>query len=160
MAELHTEHSAVVLRFLMKLTDGERFAAEDLLQDTMIKVWRSLDHVPDDFIGSRRWLLTVARRVAIDWVRRRRVRPAETGLIDLDRVASPDNTIDVVLLAESLRHAVSCLSDTHRAILSEVYFQGHSLDETASRLGIPIGTAKSRAHYALRNLRAAIALSA
>jgi RNA polymerase sigma-70 factor, ECF subfamily len=160
MAELHAEHATALLRFLIGLTGGEWYTAEDLLQETMIRAWRSLDTVPADSAGCRRWLLTVARRVAIDSARRRRARPAEIGPLDLEHVAAADNTTDTVLLADSWRNAVRCLSETHRTILSELYFRGRSLDETAQFLGIPLGTVKSRAHYAVRTLRAAVAMGA
>jgi RNA polymerase sigma-70 factor (ECF subfamily) len=158
MAELHAEHSPALLRFLIGLTGGEWYAAEDLLQETMIRAWRSLETVPVDSSGSRRWLLTVARRVAIDSARRRQARPAETGLVDIERMAAADDTTETVVLADSWRNAVRCLSETHRTILSELYFRGRSLDETAQFLGIPLGTVKSRAHYAVRTLRKAVAL--
>jgi len=157
MVELHAEHRTALLRFLSGLTGGEWSAAEDLLQETMIRAWRSLESVPADSHGSRRWLLTVARRVAIDSARRRQARPAETGPVDAERIASVDDTTEIVVLADSWRNAVRRLSDTHRTILTELYFQGRSLDETAQTLGIPLGTVKSRAHYAVRSLREAVA---
>jgi RNA polymerase sigma-70 factor (ECF subfamily) len=156
MVELHAEHRTALLRFLTGLTGGETYAAEDLLQETMIRAWRSLDSVPTDRLGSRRWLLTVARRVAIDSARRRQARPAETGPADTERLASSDDTIAAVVLADSWRNAVHRLSDMHRTIVSELYFRGRSLDETAESLGIPLGTVKSRAHYAVRSLRKAV----
>ena len=48
------------------------------------------------------------------------------------------------------------LSVAHRSVLMELYIDGRSLDEVASRLGIPIGTVKSRAHYAMQSLRDAL----
>jgi RNA polymerase sigma-70 factor (ECF subfamily) len=160
MAQLHAEHSGPLLNFLLGLTNGERHAAEDLLQETMIRAWRYLDRVPEDHEGSRRWLFTVARRVTIDAVRMRQVRPAETNLLDLTRMPTADDTTDTVVAADSLRRAVGSLSDAHRTILSELYFRGRSARETATRLGVPVGTVKSRAHYALRTLRDALVLTA
>jgi RNA polymerase sigma-70 factor (ECF subfamily) len=95
--------------------------------------------------------------VAIDSARRGQSRPAETGPIDTERMAAVDDTTETVVLADSWRNAVRRLSDTHRNILAELYFQGRSLDETARTLGIPLGTVKSRAHYAVRSLREAVA---
>nr|WP_296073463.1 sigma-70 family RNA polymerase sigma factor [uncultured Actinoplanes sp.] len=160
LAELHAEHSTALLNFLLGLTNGERHAAEDLLQETMIRAWRYLDRVPGDPEGARRWLFTVARRVTIDAVRMRQVRPAETNLLDLSRMPTTDDTTDTVVAADSLRRAVDTLSDAHRTILSELYFRGASARETANRLGVPVGTVKSRAHYALRLLRDALVVAA
>jgi RNA polymerase sigma-70 factor (ECF subfamily) len=57
---------------------------------------------------------------------------------------------------DSLRRAVHDLSESHRVVISELYFHGRSTHETADRLGVPVGTVKSRAHYALRTLREAV----
>jgi len=155
MDALHAEHSRPLLNFLSGLT-GERHAAEDLLQETMIRAWRHLDSVPLESENARRWLFTVARRVAIDAVRMRRARPAETSVLDLTRIATVDDTPETVLAIHALRAAVDGLSQAHRRILSELYFEGRSTRETANRLGVPVGTVKSRAHYALRTLRDAV----
>ncbi|WP_240670168.1 sigma-70 family RNA polymerase sigma factor [Actinoplanes solisilvae] len=156
MSRLHAEHSRPLLNFLIGLTGGERHAAEDLLQETMIRAWRHLDSVPEESENARRWLFTVARRVAIDAVRMRKARPAETSVLDLSRIPAADDTPDTVLAIDALRRAVGSLSQAHRRILSELYFEGHSTRETATLLGVPVGTVKSRAHYALQTLRDAV----
>ena len=78
LSELYADHSRPLLNFLLRLTNGERTAAEDLLQETMIRAWRHLETVPTEPENIRRWLFTVARRVTIDAVRMRQARPAET----------------------------------------------------------------------------------
>ncbi|WP_240670169.1 sigma-70 family RNA polymerase sigma factor [Actinoplanes solisilvae] len=158
MAALHAEHSRPLFHFLLGLTNGERHSAEDLLQETMLRAWRYLDAVPDESEGARRWLFTVARRVTIDAVRMRQARPAETTMLDVTWMPTTEDSPESVIAAESLRRAVHELSDAHRAILSELYVQGHTTEETANRLGVPIGTVKSRAHYAIRTLRDALFL--
>jgi RNA polymerase sigma-70 factor, ECF subfamily len=156
MCRLHAEHSRPLLNFLLGLTGGERHAAEDLLQETMIRAWRHLDSVPDESENARRWLFTVARRVAIDAVRMRRARPPETSVLDLTRIPAGDNVPETVVAIDALRRAVDGLSQVHRRILSELYFEGRSTLECANLLGVPVGTVKSRAHYALRTLRDAV----
>ncbi|GAA0463770.1 RNA polymerase sigma factor [Paractinoplanes deccanensis] len=153
---LYEQNSSALLNFLTGLA-GERHAAEDLLQETMLRVWRNLDTVPTEPESTRRWLFTVARRVAIDAVRSRKARPAEVGFPDLSALGAVDDSADTVIAADSLRKAVSGLSDAHRDVLSELYVHGRSTGETARRLGVPVGTVKSRAHYAMRILRDALA---
>lgn len=156
MVALHAQHTGPLLGFLTGLTNGERHAAEDLLQETMIRAWRNLDNVPAESENARRWLFTVARRVAIDAVRMRQARPAETTNLDLARLPTNDDVPDTVVASDTLRRAAADLSDVHRVILSELYFEGHSIQETARRLDVPVGTVKSRAHYALRAIRNAL----
>ncbi|MEU5565279.1 MULTISPECIES: sigma-70 family RNA polymerase sigma factor [Micromonospora] len=156
MREVHAEHAEPLYRFLLRLSWGERQLAEDLLQETMLQAWRHLDRLPDSSESVRRWLFIVARRIAIDAARARQARPTEVGLSDLTRLpASGDVTEDVVAV-QTVRRALPKLTPAHRAVLIELYYRGRSTDEAAARLGIPEGTVKSRAHYALRALRAAI----
>ncbi|MFI6079009.1 sigma-70 family RNA polymerase sigma factor [Actinoplanes sp. NPDC051343] len=155
---VHAEHSGAVLHFLMSLT-GERHTAEDLLQETMIRAWQHLDTIPDDYETTRRWLFVVARRVTIDAIRMRQARPTETALLDLIFVLATPDTTETVIARESLKRAASRLSEAHRVILADLYLQGRSVQETARRHGLPVGTVKSRAHYALRMLRQNLSLA-
>jgi RNA polymerase sigma-70 factor, ECF subfamily len=156
MTALHDEHAPALLRFLLRLTRGERQTAEDMLQETMLRAWRHLDSLPADRDDSRRWLFTVARRIAIDSVRRRQTRPVEVGLTDLTWVPDSVDSIGTADAAEAIRLAFQELTPSHRTVLTEIYVRGAGLDEVAERLGVPVGTVKSRAHYALRSLRTAL----
>jgi RNA polymerase sigma-70 factor (ECF subfamily) len=99
----------------------------------------------------------VAKRVHIDAVRARRARPAEVGVIDVARMASPDDDVERMLTVRTVRHALMSLSPEHREVLVEVYYRERSVKEAAEVLGIPVGTVKSRTYYALRALRLAAA---
>ncbi|MEU6205521.1 sigma-70 family RNA polymerase sigma factor [Micromonospora musae] len=156
MTALHGDHARAVLRLLLVLTQGQRQTAEDLLQETMLRAWRHLDSVPAESDAARRWLLTVARRLVIDGVRLRRGRPAEVHLVDMTWIPAGDDTTGSALASYAMRHALGRLSAAQRSLLSEVYLVGRSPEEVAGRLGLPIGTVKSRTHYALRALRSGL----
>jgi RNA polymerase sigma-70 factor (ECF subfamily) len=153
MTALHDENAPALMRFLLGMTRGERPAAEDLLQETMLRAWRHLDTLPPHEESTRRWLFTVARRIAIDAARSRQRRASEISLRDVSRLAVSEDTSEAALAAYAIRHAFRSLSDAHRRVLAELYVQGGSVDDIADRLGVPAGTVKSRAHYALRSLR-------
>lgn len=153
MTALHADHAGAVLRLLLVLTRGQRQTAEDLLQETMLRAWRRLDTVPAEPDAARRWLLTVARRLVVDGVRLRRGRPAEVQLVDMTWLPAGEDTTGTALASYAIRHALDRLSPAQRSLLSEVYLAGRSPEEVAGRLGVPIGTVKSRTHYALRALR-------
>jgi RNA polymerase sigma-70 factor, ECF subfamily len=155
MESVHADHYRPLLRFLLGLTGNERPAAEDLLQETMLKVWRHLDSLPADRNSARKWLYTIARRVAIDAARSRQARPSEVSLIDNDQTSTVDN-ISGALALRDLTEAFHRLSPEQRMVLQELHFRGASVEETAQRLGIPAGTVKSRAHHAMRSLRTAM----
>jgi RNA polymerase sigma-70 factor (ECF subfamily) len=156
MTKLHADHARPLLRFLLRLTRGDSQTAEDLLQETMLRAWRHIDSLPTEPDRTRRWLFTVARRLAIDTFRMRQVRPVEVSLTDAHTMKTADDSIAMAMAAHSVCHAYTQLSSAHRHILAELYFQGRTTDETAARLGLPVGTVKSRAHYALRSLHAVL----
>jgi RNA polymerase sigma-70 factor (ECF subfamily) len=141
----------------MQLTNGQRETCEDLLQETLLRAWRHLGHLAPDTESVRPWLYTVARRVAIDHYRAARARPALAIIADIDTVPSPDDRIEQLLTTEAVRRALRTLSPQHREVLYQIFYGGQTLEEAAITLGIPTGTAKSRAHYAQRALRARLA---
>lgn len=153
MRALCAAHSGPLLGYLMRLTGGDKQAAEDLMQETFTRAWRNLEQLVPDEAMLRSWLFTVARRVAIDGMRARRARPAEFGLVDLGGYPSARDDIDRMLTSQLVRQAIEALSDDHQRVLIEVYFRGRTAAEAATSLGVPIGTIKSRTYYALRELR-------
>lgn len=157
MLEIHRNNGGQLLHFLRSLVStGASHTAEDLVQETMLRAWRSLDTVPLEPESQRRWLFTVARRLAIDAYRKRQSRPVEVNLFDIEPAARGGESAETVIATLTLRDAVNALSPAHRSVLLELYVKGHTLDETASILGVPVGTVKSRAHYAMQQLRNAL----
>jgi RNA polymerase sigma-70 factor (ECF subfamily) len=155
--DIHTEYSHVLTGYLNGFTAASGQSAEDLLQETMIRVWRHLDDLPAEPEHARRWLFIVARNVGIDAIRRTRARPVGVELADAFPSTAADDITDTVVALESLRAAIGSLSLMHRRILTELYFEGRSTREAAQRLGVPVGTVKSRAFYALESLRRSMA---
>jgi len=153
---LHETHGPSVLRLLLKMTRGDKQTAEDLLQETMLRAWRHVDTLPDHELNQRRWLFTVARRIFIDTVRSRMIRPSETPVFDLEWVTRSEDTTDAALAGESMVRAFNQLSPAHRQVLTDLHFRGRSIEDVARDLDLPPGTVKSRAHYAIRALRQAM----
>lgn len=156
MQELYRLHAQPVFQILVGLTLGDRQAAQDLLQETMLRAWKNLDRLDPDLNLLRPWLITVARRLAIDASRTRRTRPLPGQGVDVETVADEGSAIDRMLTAEVVRRALPRLGADHRGVLYHLYLHGRSVSETAVLLGIPEGTVKSRAFYALRAMRALI----
>ncbi|MEV1147279.1 sigma-70 family RNA polymerase sigma factor [Micromonospora sp. NPDC049799] len=153
---LYAEHAGPLLAFVMRLTGGDRQRAEDIVQETLLRAWRNAHRLGAQGQGSLRpWLVTVARRIAIDEHRSEQARPAETYDRDLTAFAEADST-DRVLRTMTVADALRTLSQSHREILVSTYFRGRTVPEAAEELGLPLGTAKSRVYYALRALRTAL----
>lgn len=152
---LYEEHGGAVLTYTIRLTRGDRAAAEDVLQETLLRAWRHPDVLVNGRGSVRAWLLTVARNLVIDQARARNARAAEVAENPAVEPAVGDHAggvVDSIVLAEAL----DGLSEEQRAVLVHLYFRGRTVREAADELGIPTGTVKSRSYHALRALRAAM----
>ncbi|HEV7870562.1 MAG TPA: sigma-70 family RNA polymerase sigma factor [Modestobacter sp.] len=151
---LYAEHAAALWSFVVPLVGGDQVRAQDVVQETMLRAWRQPD-VLDQVRGSvRPWLFTVARHIVVDeWRRHRTDRDVP---LDSGPESGVDDRTDAVLDTWIVGEALTRLSADHRAVLEQCYYQGRTTADAARVLGIPEGTVKSRAHYALRALRLAL----
>jgi RNA polymerase sigma-70 factor (ECF subfamily) len=152
MRALYAAHAAPLLGFVLRLLDGDRQLAEDVVQETLLRAWRHPEALTAGRGDVRPWLWTVARRLVIDGVRSRQARPHEVPEQLLAAVPADDD-LDRSLEAWQVGHALAMLTPEHRAVLVETYYRGRSVAEAAAALKVPPGTVKSRAYYALRELR-------
>jgi RNA polymerase sigma-70 factor, ECF subfamily len=143
---------ADLVRYATYLLGGDTHAAEDIVQELAIRLWRRPEMLFEDrpLAG---WLRTVTRNLVVDLVRRRRARPTEVVLTSGIDYAHPDE-FDQIDAADSVTSILAGLSPLHRVVILEVYVRDRAVAEVASDLGIPIGTVKSRCHSAIRQLRA------
>ena len=154
---LYEEHAGPLLMFVLRLTGGDRQRAEDIVQETLLRAWRNAHRLGAQGQQSLRpWLVTVARRIAIDDHRSTSARPPETYDRELESFPSTADDTDRVLQLMTVTDALKTLSQSHREILVETYFRGRTVPEAAEVLNLPLGTAKSRVYYALRALRTAL----
>lgn len=150
---LHNEHGEALFAHALRLTGGDRQRAEDLVQETLVRAWQHPEALNPERGSVRAWLFTTARNLAIDAWRRRSSRvgevitdaPPETPVV----MDETERAVESWLVAEAL----SRLSRPHREVLVECFYQGRSVAEAATELGVPPGTVKSRTHYALRSLK-------
>jgi RNA polymerase sigma-70 factor (ECF subfamily) len=161
LCALYEEHAEALLRFVARLTAGDRQRAEDIVQETLLRAWRNAHRFDRTAVGTLRpWLFTVARRIAIDEYRSASARAGETYGQDLDELwlaeLSQGDETERVLAGMVVADALRSLSPAHRQIIVETYLRDRTVNEVAELLGLPLGTAKSRVYYALRALRAAL----
>ncbi|WP_329167000.1 sigma-70 family RNA polymerase sigma factor (plasmid) [Streptomyces sp. NBC_01717] len=151
-------HGSALHRFCLSLTRGDRWRAEEITQETLIRAWKhpnALD-ASREFESFRPWLFTVARRIAIDADRARRVRPPECNDAVLTLIPEPEHGYDRLLVAELIHKALASLTAEQQAVIHCLYFRSLTGLETAKELGLPLGTVKSRTHYAIKTLKHAL----
>ena len=131
--------------------------AEDATQDALIRAWRDLPTLRDAERFDA-WLHRILVRSCTDIARRRRKWRAELTVVSREP-AEPDGASGLADRDE-LERGLRRLNDAQRSILVLTYYVGLPLPEVADALDIPVGTAKSRLHYAIQALRAALAADA
>jgi len=152
---LYDRYSGIVFGMTYRLL-GDRQAAEECTQDVFVSVWRTARSYEPNRARVSTWLLTIARKRAIDATRRRAARPVDPHE-DVRSVDESPDTADVVSTADEASRvaaAMAELPDPQREALSLAYFDGLSHTEIAERLDIPVGTVKGRIRLALDRLRA------
>jgi RNA polymerase sigma-70 factor, ECF subfamily len=134
---------------------GDPVAAEDVVQEALIRAWRNPDVFTNAKGSVRGWLLTVVRNIVIDRSRRTGARPPEVAEeIDLaERIPGQRDHAEDVADRLTVHDALGTLSAEHRAVLEQLYLHGRNLEEAAAALDVPKGTVKSRSFYAIRMLR-------
>ena len=152
--DLYDEHAGVLLGYARRLLGGDTPRAEDVVQETLLRAWQHPEAMASG-TSVRAWLFTVARNLVIDGERRRRSRPHEVELGPAADRSVEEPAFDRALVAWEVADALEAISAEHRAVIVELYYRDRSVAEAARVLGIPEGTVKSRAYYALRALRVA-----
>lgn len=150
---VYEQHGRALLAYATRLL-GERHAAEDVVQETLVRAWRNPEVLVNGKGSVRGWLLTVARTWSSTAHGPREARPAEVAEEAAGSAATTADHAESVVDSVVVLEALDQLSDEHRDVLVEVYLKGSSVAQAADTLGIPPGTVRSRSFYALRALRA------
>jgi RNA polymerase sigma-70 factor (ECF subfamily) len=139
-----------IARLILRDTD----LAEDATQDALIRAWRDLPTLRDaDRFDA--WLYRLVVRSCADIGRRRRRWRAELTVLSIEPAQS-DRAAELAD-RDQLERGLRRLGEAQRTVLILHFYVGLSLSEAADVLDIPVGTAKSRLHYAIDALRAALA---
>jgi len=156
LAELYDRYGRQVYSLTLRVVRDSAIA-EDLVQETFLRVWNRA-HAFDIERGSLgAWLLAVARNRAIDYLRSTAGR--ERNALELDETGHPALFCDIepdILNADRtrrIRAAMEKLSPNQRQVMELAYFEGLSQTEMADKIGQPLGTVKTWVRTALKSLR-------
>jgi RNA polymerase sigma-70 factor (ECF subfamily) len=151
LSELYDRYSKVVYGVALRILH-DTGAAEDLLQDIFLQLWRK----PDAFDSSRgslaAWLAVIARHRSIDRLRQRR---PETDIEDCVIVTATDlrDETERSLVIEKVRVVMNEMAPDQRTAMEMAFFEGLTHTEIAEKTGEPLGTIKTRIRSGLQMLR-------
>lgn len=152
MQLLYERHSPALYTFICTLVN-DRFEAADVVHETFLEVWRNAAR----FAGRsavRTWMFGIARYKSIDMHRRSAsavISPVDTSLPD--QAPDPHAFLEAASDAANLRACISQLSERHRSVIHLAFYEELPYDNIAAIEGVPVGTVKTRIHYAKRLLK-------
>jgi RNA polymerase sigma-70 factor, ECF subfamily len=151
---IYREYAGAVMTVAMSIVHDRELAA-DVVQQTFVKAWRSAA----SFEGGREfapWLYAIARNAAIDVVRAESKPTRRTAPLDVD-VAVEGESMERLWERHEVRRALDGLPPDEREVVRRSHLLGHTHEQIAADLGVPVGTVKSRSSRAHRRLAAALA---
>jgi RNA polymerase sigma-70 factor (ECF subfamily) len=157
LGELYDRQGRVAYGLAYRVLRDQRLA-EDAVQEAFLAVWRTASTYRAERAKASTWILTLVHRRAVDLVRREERRKAEP-LVHDERgslAASESGADEAAWLRferERLQSALGQLPDAQREAIELAYYGGYSQSELAERLGVPLGTVKSRMFAGLARLR-------
>jgi RNA polymerase sigma-70 factor (ECF subfamily) len=155
LAELYDRVGRVAYGLALRVVRDERLA-EDAVQEGFLTAWRTAATFRADRGKASTWILTLVHRRAVDLVRREERRRTDPLPDDLAARRTGETTEEAAWLRyerERVQSALAALPDTQREAIELAYYGGYSQSELAERLGVPIGTIKSRMFAGLARLR-------
>jgi RNA polymerase sigma factor (sigma-70 family) len=162
LGELYDRYGRVAYGLALRIV-RDRALAEDAVQEAFLGVWRSAGSFLADHGKPSTWILTLVHRRAVDLVRREERRRADP-IASADELAHPtgeatDEEAWLRAQRQVVQAALKKLPDDQREAIELAYYGGFTQSELAERLGVPLGTIKSRMFTGLKRLRELLAES-
>ena len=160
--ELFRRNAGVAKTVAMRVARAEPLA-EEAVQEAFLQLWRAPERYDATRSTVRRWLLTLVHARAVDLVRKEQAQRRRADEAAGAATHEPDHADDVVQEVSrpaeraAVQAALAVLPVEQRDVIELMYFRGVSQTGVAERLGIPLGTVKSRALLAMRKMRSAMA---
>jgi len=161
-AELFNYFAPRLKAFGMKMFGNEQQALE-MVQDTMLNVWKKANLFDASRGCASTWIFTIARNVRFDMLRKKQSRKDDISADDLwadgdypEQEDSSNDKWETMLLSEKLAPHFEALPPAQRLVMQKVYIEEKSHQEVSDELAIPLGTVKSRIRLALDRLREAL----
>lgn len=151
---LYDMYSSSLFGVIVRIVNDTALA-EDILQDTFVKIWNSFSSYSTEKGRLFTWMVNIARNLAIDKIRSKDFKNQGKNQDIENNVAFIDEQRNAVYKPELLgvKELVEGLKPEQKSILDLVYFKGYTHVEAADELGVPLGTVKTRLRMAIIQLR-------
>ena len=146
------DHYADSLYGIIKRMVGEEPLAQDILQESFLKIWKNADQYDPKKARLFTWLLSVTRHTAIDKLRSAKIRASREIQIEDSNVYNLQ-TNNVIPQHMDIKDILADLDQKYREVIEVLFFQGLTQREASKALNIPLGTIKTRLKIGLRELR-------
>jgi RNA polymerase sigma-70 factor, ECF subfamily len=153
VAELYRRYSKRLYRFGVNNLGNEGLA-EEMVQDTFVRLWRTASRFDADKASVGTYLYVIARSVAADIRKRPSSRPLQA--VDEADVPPQPDSVDKILDSMIVREAFDTLGPAHAEVIRLARDEGLTQSQIADRLGLPLGTVKTRTFHGMRALRTAL----
>jgi RNA polymerase sigma-70 factor (ECF subfamily) len=152
-------HFAPRLKSYFLRLGADASVAEEITQEAMVLVWRNADRFDPSRASASTWIFTIARNLSIDTFRRSRrpsFDPDDPAFVP-DGELLPDLLLEQAEVEQTVRTVMNSLSPNEQSVLMLSFYDDLAHGEIARRLGIPLGTVKSRIRLAFSKIRSALA---
>ncbi|MBV9770450.1 MAG: sigma-70 family RNA polymerase sigma factor [Bryobacterales bacterium] len=156
LAELYDRYGRLAYSLVLRIVRDSAIA-EDLVQETFLRVWNRVHSIDSDKGAIGSWLLAIARNRALDYLRSSAGRERNAVKLDETDHAPLYGQMEAEILisdqARRVKAAMGKLAPNYRTVMELAYFEGLSQSEMSARLGQPLGTIKTWVRAALQSLR-------
>ena len=163
MVSLYDKYGGLVYSVILRAV-ADRATAEDLVQETFLRIWNRVQTFDDEKGRFEGWLVTVARNRAFDYLRSVKNHPAQSfgRLEDLEQAGCflnkderQGDQADRIARQKAVGQALQSLNEDQRRVIELTHFEGMTQTEISEKLNKPLGTVKSLVRSALKSLRTA-----
>lgn len=156
-AELFDHYAPLIRAYSLAREPGADLVADELVQEVMTRVWLKADKYNARLANLNTWIFTLARNCRIDYLRRNSRYVTEIDPTDIfndieDEGPGPFQLAQQSRVQQSIRAGLEQLPQEQSEILTKVYLEGKSHQQTSEELKLPLGTVKSRVRLALKKL--------
>ena len=151
---LYDNYSGPLFGVILRIV-GSQDMAEDILQDSFVKIWRKISSYDKSKGRLYTWIVNISRNTAIDSLRikdydlKSKNQRLDNSVRSINRQYNVSTKIDTI----GLKAVVEKMEPGSKLIIDKLYFEGFTHEEAAKELNMPVGTLKTKLHSAIRQLR-------